>query len=192
MRRFWLALLAAGCSSPFAQRRPVSPDALRGVTLGVPTPADARPTPGIGCGQLAQDLPLRAHKALVAAFSDAGAATTNSDRERWTLHVALREATMGEENTRARRTDRPVQSGGPDAPSIDQPQASIFNGGNDRAVVVLDATLERQGALVWRDTISGRARSAPCIEAVQTVREALLAAVDELRDDVVQVVRRMP
>src|SRR5436853_7877262 len=105
MKRLAVLMLLAACT-PARTRRAADPEALRGVALGLPVPADARPTPGIGCGQLSQDLPLRAHKALVAAFSDAGASVSNSDREPWVLTVALREATMGEENVRARRTDR--------------------------------------------------------------------------------------
>jgi len=182
-----LALLAA-CTPAQVHSRP-DPRALRGVTLGLPVPADARPTPGIGCGQLSQDLPLRAHKALVAAFSDAGASVSNSDREPWVLTVALREATMGEENVRARRTDRPpaspVQPTGPDAPPLDQPQASIVNSGNATAVVVLDATLARGGTVTWTGTVAGHARSAPCVQAIDKVREALLDAIDQLRDRVI-------
>src|SRR5436305_561283 len=97
MRVGAVLLLAAACA-PARPRRSVDSQALHGVTLGLPRPADARDSPGIGCGQLSQDLPLRAQKALVAGFADAGASPTNSDRERWTLTVALREATMGEEN----------------------------------------------------------------------------------------------
>src|ERR1700674_3974737 len=106
MHRLLLPLLLAACT-PAKARRTVTPDLFRGVKLVVPVPADARPTPGIGCGQISQDLQRQAHKALVAAFVDAGADVTNSDRAPWVLNVALREATMGEENTRARRTDRP-------------------------------------------------------------------------------------
>ncbi|TMA89788.1 MAG: hypothetical protein E6J63_10185 [Deltaproteobacteria bacterium] len=182
-----LALLAA-CTPAQVHSRP-DPRSLRGVTLGLPVPADARPTPGIGCGQLSQDLPLRAHKALVAAFSDAGASVSNSDREPWVLTVALREATMGEENVRTRRTDRPpaspVQPTGPDAPPLDQPQASIVNSGNATAVVVLDATLARGGTVTWTGTVAGHARSAPCVQAIDKVREALLDAIDQLRDRVI-------
>jgi hypothetical protein len=174
--------------TPAKTRRSVNPQALRGVKIGLPVPADARPTPGIGCGQISQDLPLRAHKALVVAFSDAGAVATNSDRAPWVLTVTMREATLGEENTRERRTDRaaanPVVPVGPDVPPIDQPQASLFNSGNGTAVVVLDATLARSGTLVWRDTVTGHAHSAPCVQAVDKVREALADAVDELRDRV--------
>lgn len=185
-------VLIAACTSAPARRAP-DPRALRGLTLGLPVPADARPTPGIGCGQISQDLPLRAHKALVAAFSDAGAQASNSDRERWVLTVALREATLGEENTRARRTDRPVaspvQPTGPDAPPIEQPQASMVNSGNGTAVVVLDAGLAREGTVIWTGTVTGHARSAPCVQAIDKVREALLQAVDELRDQLLPILR---
>src|SRR5712671_269390 len=155
MKRLAVLMLLAACTPP-RTRRAADPQALRGVKLGLPVPADARPTPGIGCGQIAQDLPLRAHKALVVAFTDTGAEVSNSDREPWVLNVALREATLGEENTRARRTDRPpaspVQPVGPDAPPLDQPQASIVNSGNGDAVVVLEATLARSGDTVWTGT----------------------------------------
>jgi len=195
MKPLALLLLIAACT-PAKTRRAVDPQALRGVKLGVPAPADARPTPGIGCGQVAQDLPLRAHKALIATFSDAGARTTNSELAPWVLTVALREATVGEENTRERRTDRapanPVVQPTPDAPPLDQPQASLFNSGNGNAVVVLDATLARSGTLVWTGTITGHAQSAPCVQATDKVREALLDATDELRDRVLPLMRRSP
>ncbi len=180
--------------TPAQARRGADPAALHGVTLGLPSPADARPTPGIGCGQVSQDLPLRAHKALVAAFSDAGATATNSDTGRWVLKVALREATMGEENTREHRGDRAPansgiqQSGGPDFPPLDQ-QPSLFNSGNGNAVVVLDASLSREGTTVWTASVTGRARSAPCVQAIDKVREALDDAVDELRDRVLPLLR---
>ena len=175
--------------TPAATRRPVDPSVLRGVTLGVPVPADARDTPGIGCGMLAQDLALRAHKALVASFSDAGATVTNASTGHLVRTVALREATMGPGNERARRTDKPVRQGGPDAPSIDQPQQSWFNSGQGTVVVVLDATLTRDGAVVWRDTITGHAQSAPCLQAVDKVHEALLDAVDDVRAEVLPALR---
>src|SRR5919201_613656 len=192
MRQVVLLFLIAACTSAHA-RRSADPRALRGVKLGVPVPADARPTPGIGCGQISQDLPQRAYKALVASFSDAGAETSNSDRAPWVLTVALREATLGEENTHPRRTDRPVagpvQPVGPDAPPLDQPQASIVNSGNGNAVVVLDATLSRAGHMVWTGTITGHAQSAPCVQAIDKVREALFDAIDELRDRVLPLIR---
>ena len=63
MKPLALLLLVAACT-PAKTRRTPDPQALRGVKLGVPPPADARPTPGIGCGQVSQDLPLRAHKVV--------------------------------------------------------------------------------------------------------------------------------
>jgi len=192
VKRLVFVALLASCT-PAKTRRAVDPQALRGVKLGLPTPADARPTPGIGCGFVQQDLPLQARKALVASFSDAGAEVTNSDRAPWVLTVALREATLGEENTRQRRTDRapasPVVPVGPDAPPIDQPQASWFNSGNGNAVVVLDATLSRSGREAWTGTVTGHAQSAPCVQAMDKVREALFDAADELRDRVRPLLR---
>jgi len=195
MKPLALLLLIAACT-PAKARRTADPQALRGVKLGVPPPADARPTPGIGCGFVSQDLPLRAHKALIATFSDTGAETTNSEHAPWVLSVALREATLGQENIRGRRTDRapanPVVQPLSDAPPLDQPQASLFNSGNGNAVVVLDATLVHSGTLVWTGTVTGHAQSAPCVQATEKVREALLDATDELRDRVLPLMRRSP
>ena len=184
-----LLLLVVACT-PAAARKPVDPQALRGVMLGVPPPADARPSPGIGCGQVSQDLTLRAHKLLIAAFSDAGATASNASTGTWVLNVARREATIGPENERPPRTDKPVQQGDADAPPIDQPQQSWFNSGQGNVAVVLDATLAHDGAVVWRDTVTGHASSATCVQAVDKVREALSDAVDELRSRVIPVLRR--
>lgn len=184
-----ILLLAVACT-PAAERRQVDPRALRGVTLGIPAPADVRDSPGIGCGQLSQDLALRAHKLLVAAFGEAGANATNASSGPWVLTVALREATMGPENARARRTDRPLQQSGPDMPALEQPQQSWFNSGQGNVSVVLDATLSREGAVVWRDLVNGHASSAPCLQAVDKVREALADAVDALRGRVIPLLRR--
>src|SRR5207248_4315543 len=124
----------------------------RGVALGIPAPADARDSPGIGCGQVSQDLPLRAHKLLVAAFSDAGAQVTNDSNGHAVLTVALREAEMGPENVRPRRTDKPVETTQPGAPPTDQPQQPRFTSVLGNALVVLDAPLTRDGARGWPDT----------------------------------------
>jgi hypothetical protein len=190
MKTQLLALLLA--CTPAPARRPVDPQALRGVTLGVPVPADARPSPGIGCGQVSQDLSLRAHKLLIAAFSDAGASASNASTGPWVLTVALREATMGPENERPRRTDKPARQGDADAPPIEQPQQSWFNSGQGNVVVVLDATLARDGAVAWRESVAGHATSAPCVQAIDKVREALGDAVDELRARVTAVMHGQP
>jgi hypothetical protein len=182
-------LLGLICCVPGRTQRPVNPRALEKVTIGLPPPADLRTTPGIGCGQLSQDLAARAHKMLVAEFSDAGATATLSDKAPWTLTVALREAGMGLENAGMRRSDKPVQDMPEDAPSLNEPRASLFNSGNGNAAVVLEGTLARGGSVVWRGTVTGHARSAPCVEAIDKVREAMADAIDELRDHVIRTIR---
>jgi hypothetical protein len=126
---------------------------------------------------------------LVSTFTDAGANVTGASTGHWVLNVALREATMGPENEMARRTDRPVIERDPGGPQLDAPQQSWFNSGMGNVVVVLDATLSRDGALVWRESITGHAQSAPCLQAVDKVREALGDAIDELRDRATRVLR---
>jgi hypothetical protein len=188
MRFVALAALAVACT-PAQARRPADPRALQGVTLALPPAADARATPGIGCGMVSQDLAARVHKLLVVAFSEAGATETLAEHAPWTLNVALREAGMGLENARFRRTDKPLEEIPPDVPSLAEPRASLFNSGNDNAAVVLEATLLREQRVVWRASVTGHARSAPCIEAVDKVREALADAVDEVRDRVIAWIR---
>jgi hypothetical protein len=183
-----LFLLLLACV-PSKAPRTVDPQALAGVTMGVPEPADARDTPGIGCGMIVQDLTTRAHKQIVVAFSNAGATVNNADRGPWVLKLAIREAGMGLENARWRRTDAPVRQGEPDMPPVDSAQASIINGGNDNAEVVIDATLTREGEVVWRDTVSGHAKSAPCVQAYDKVREAMGDAIESIRAEVIEVVR---
>jgi hypothetical protein len=188
VKRLAFALLLAACI-PAQAPRAVDRDALKGITLGVPIPTDARDTPGIGCGVVVMDLSVRAHKQVVNAFSDAGAEVTNSDRAPWVLTLALREAGMGLENAMPRRTDAPVRQGGPDAPPIEAPQASFFNGGNDNAEVVIDASLAKNGEIVWRETMNGHAQSAPCVQAYDKVREAMGAAIEQIRERVIKQIR---
>jgi hypothetical protein len=187
-RALWLLALL-GCV-PGAAQRPINPRALQGMTLGLPPPTDLRQTPGIGCGQISRDLALRAHRALVSSFSEAGATATLEEHAPWTLTVTLREAAMGLENVGLRRSDRPVEDMPEDAPSLNEPRASLFNSGNGNAAVVLDAMLSRGGKVVWRGTVTGHARSAPCVEAIDKVREALADAIAELRDRVIRAMGR--
>ena len=190
MTRLWPLALLLACT-PAAERRAVDSAALQGITLGLPAPADARDTQGIGCGQVVPDLVLRAHKALIASFSDAGATTSNASTGAWVLTVAVRDATMGPENERARPTDRPLTAGvpQPDQPPLQQPQQSWLGSGQGEALAVLDATLARNGDIVWRDTVAGHARSAPCVQAAEKVQEALRDAADALRAKVLPLLR---
>jgi hypothetical protein len=68
---------------------------------------------------------------------------------------------------------------------LSKPGQSLFNSGNDNAQVSLEATLEKNGSLVWTRGFTGYAKGAACTEAVDKVREALQDAVDALRADVV-------
>src|SRR3954468_2478602 len=189
MRLLAPLLLLSACTTQHV-RRPFDSEALRGVTIGIPAPSDVRPTPGVGCGMLAQDLALRTHKMLIGAFSDAGANATNASSGPWVLTIALREATRGRENQMTRRTDKPVIERPPGGPQIDAPQQSWFNSGMGNVIVVLDSTLAHDGAVIWRETITGHAESAPCVQAVDKVHEALGDAVDEVRDRVIRVIKR--
>lgn len=182
-------VVCAACVPPQTPRT-VDSHALSGITLGVPEPADARDTPGIGCGIIVQDLSLRAYRLAVVEFSNAGATVSNDERAPWVLKLAIREATMGAENVRPRRTDPPVRQGQPDLPPIGSPQASLINGGNDNADFTFDATLAHDGQVVWRDTVSGHAKSAPCVQAYDKVREAMREAIDRIREEVVRLARR--
>ena len=190
MRFAALLLVAAAACTPSAARRPVDPQALKGVTLGIPPPADARASPGIGCGQISQDLALRAHKLLIASFSDAGANATNSSTGAWVLTVALRQAVMGPENAAPRPTDRPIgRVHQPDMPPLEQPQASVVNSGNGTVEVVLEGTLARDGRVVFDEMVDGHAQSAPCVQAIDKVREALGDAVDRLRERLTPILK---
>lgn len=189
MKRVLFLLLAAACT-PAQDRRPVDPEALRGFTVGLPMPADARRTHGIGCGEVSDGLALRAHRLMIAEFTDAGANPSLSDHAPWVVLIALREAAMGLSNTEGpRRTDKPIESMPPDAPSIDEPRPSLFNGNSGHAEVVLDATLLHQGAVIWRESVTGRADSAACLEAIDKIHEALRDGIEQIRDRVIPRIR---
>lgn len=188
LRGLWPLALALGCASAAPRRPAVDPEALRGVTLSLPPPSDVRRSLGRGCGQVSSDLPLQTERALVRAFSEAGAQL--SSHAEWTLEVALATATVGAEyqgsgNQSARAPTEPQ----PDAPDLSSSGASLFNGDNGRATVSLEATLLRAGQLVWRGTVSGHAESVPCQQVQAKVREALDDAAQALRAQVIEQVR---
>ena len=185
------AALCCACATAPAARPAVDPAALRGVTLALPPPTDLRRSTGSGCGQVSSDVPLQAERALVRAFSDAGARLAS--QAEWTLSVAVATATVGAEyqgspNQSARPTSEPQ----PDLPDLLGNRGSLFNGDNGRATVSLEGTLTRGGALVWSGNVSGHADSVPCQQVQAKVREALDDAVFELRARVIEQIRRAP
>lgn len=189
MKRLLFLLLAAACTHT-QERRPVDPQALHGYTIGLPMPADARTTHGIGCGEVSEGLTLRTHRLLIAEFTDAGATPSLSDHAPWVVLIALREAAMGLSNAEGpRRTDKPIENMPPDAPSLDEPRPSLFNGNSGHAEVVLDATLLHEGNVIWRESVTGRADSAACLEAIDRIHDALRDGIEQIRDRVIPRIR---
>lgn len=185
---FAIAVFCCACASSSPPAPPVSRTALEGVTLAIPTPEDTRPSTSAGCGQFVPDLPLRVEKALVASLGDAGARFAAGAP--WRLIVAITFAGAGAEYAGSSRTPAAGQSPGlpPDMPPVLSERRGGVNAGWTDTSVALDATLEREGGLVWHGTVTGHARSAPCVDAPGKLDEALRSAVIQLRSE---VVRRM-
>ena len=187
-------LLLVACATPPRAGRRVSPTALQGVRLALPPPVDLRRSPGAGCGQVAPDVPLQAEKALVEAFGKTGADLTVSGAAPWTLTVSIVTATVGAEYVGTPNASaRPPEGRKPDAPELSTSGlSSLFTTDNGHATVTLEATLARGGTVAWRGTANGHADSVPCQDVRLKVREALVDAVEELRDAVIAQVARAP
>ena len=184
-------LFACACAGP-RPAPPVSSTALKGVTVGLPVPQDARPSASAGCGQFAPDMPRRLEKALVVALGEAGA--TVAVRAPWRLTVALTFAGAGAEYEGSQRT--PVPEFGTNRESIPpvlaEPRGGVNAGWTDTSVA-LDASLDRDGNLLWHGTVTGHARSAaPCIDARAKLDEALGNAVSQLRAEVIRRIASAP
>ncbi len=193
-RRFTASILLvlAACAAARPVRE-VSPTALRGVTLGLPPTAGLSASTPDGCGQQVSDLSLQTGKLLVESFSAAGAQPSLSSRAPWTLNVTITDAGMGADYRRSKFT--PTQWQG-EEPGVNQiPPAGTeggLNGAMGRATVALDATLLREGQLIWRGTVSGHADSVPCGAVRQKLHEALVDAVSALREQVIRQVHLAP
>jgi hypothetical protein len=192
-----LACACAGARSPVSP--PVSATALKGVTVGLPVPQDARPSANAGCGQFAPDMPRRLEKALIAALGEAGA--TIALRAPWRLTVALTYAGAGAEYQGSLNIPVPEygtsadqgsnrESGFP--PVLAEPRGGVNAGWTDTSVA-LDATLDREGKLLWHGTVTGHAKAAaPCIEPRAKLDEALGNAVSQLRAEVIRRIASAP
>jgi hypothetical protein len=193
MRRLLGLLCASACASRAPAPRPVSPDALRGVTIGLPAIEDARTSDNAGCGQFAPDLPRRVEKALYVALSDAGADVTR--RSSWMLSVRLLHGGAGAEYEGSSRSQLPIYSQperSSDFPPILAERRGGINAGWDDTSVSLDAELRREGRLVWHGTASGSVRTAPCVQPRESLGQALANAVDDLRNRVIREIDRAP
>ncbi|MFL5313361.1 MAG: hypothetical protein ACJ79H_23245 [Myxococcales bacterium] len=180
MRALVLALLCAGCVST-PQPTPVSPTALKGVTLSLPTPQDARRSDSIGCGQFAPQLPQALARAVVASLGEAGLAF--AQRAPWVLTLSVTFAGTGDEYVGAQRG--PPQFGSAPAGLAFEDRGGT-NAGWDDTSLALDATLEREGKLVWHGTVTGHARSVPCVAHREKLDEATQDAVGRLRAELIR------
>ena len=179
-----LALICVACAST---PRPagVSPTALDGVSLALPTPEDARPSPSAGCGQFTPELPERIEKALITSLGDAGAQF--AVRAPWKLAVVLTFAGTGAEYAGPSKTPAGVTPGlPPDAPPVFAEQRGGVNAGWTDTSVALDATLRHEGSVVWQGTVTGRVRSAPCVDPRGHLDEAMRSAVSQLRAELIR------
>ena len=70
-------------------------------------------------------------------------------------------------------------------PVLSEPRGGVNAGWTDTSVA-LDATLQHEGSLVWHGTVTGHARSAPCVDAPGKLDEATQSAVIQLRSEVVR------
>jgi hypothetical protein len=191
MRRSIVLLCACACASSAPAHRPVSPNALRGVTLALPAVEDARRSQSAGCGQFAADLPERVEKALYVDLADAGARIER--RAPWRLSVRLLFGGAGAEYVGASRSPPGPEEATKEGfgPALGEARGGVNAGWTD-TTVSLDAELSREGRVVWHGTASGTARSAPCVQPREMLAEALAKAVDDLRDRVIREIDRAP
>jgi hypothetical protein len=68
-------------------------------------------------------------------------------------------------------------------------QRGGVNAGWTDTRVALDATLRRQGAVVWEGTVTGRVRSAPCVDPRGHLDEAMRSAVSQLRTELIRRIK---
>jgi hypothetical protein len=187
MRALALCVLLAACASA-PQPAKVSPTALRGVTLSLPTPQDARRSDSIGCGQFAPQLPQTVSRAVVASLAEAG--LTFAQQAPWVLALSVTFAGTGDEYVGVQRG--PPQFGNTPAGLAFEERSGGVNAGWDDTSLALDATLEREGKLVWHGTVTGHAKSAPCVAHREKLEEATQDAVGRLRVELIRSIASPP
>ena len=123
---------------------------------------------------------------MVASLGEAG--LSFAQQAPWVLTLSVTFAGTGDEYVGTQRA--PPRFGGAGAGLGFQERSGGVNAGWDDTSLALDATLEREGRLVWQGTVTGHAQSAPCVQTMEKVREALVDAADELRDRVSAAIGR--
>jgi hypothetical protein len=187
--RAWLVgSLCVGCAAGRPQPQAISHTALKGVTLSVPTPQDARRSDSIGCGQFAPQLPQAVARAVIASLGETGASF--AQQAPWVLTLSVTFAGTGDEYVGAPRG--PPQFGSTPAGLGFEERSGGVNAGWDDTSLALDATLERNGRLVWHGTVTGHARSVPCVAHREKLDEATQDAVGRLRGEVLRRIASAP
>jgi len=183
--------LCVGCAAARPQPQPVSRTALKGVTLAVPTPQDARKSDSIGCGQFAPQLPQAVARAVVASLGETGASF--AQQAPWVLTLSVTFAGTGDEYVGAPRTAPQFgQFAGAPAGLAFEDRGGGVNAGWDDTSLALDATLQRGGKLVWHGTVTGHARSVPCVAHREKLDEATQDAVGRLRGELIRRIASAP
>jgi hypothetical protein len=181
MRSLLLGLVVAACASA-PRPMPVSPTALRGVTLSVSAPQDGRRSDSIGCGQFARELPQAVGRAVVASLGEAGASF--AQQAPWVLSLSIIFAGTGDEYVGA-QPGPPNFRPAPAGLAFEERSGGSVNAGWDDTSLSLDATLQRNGKLVWHGTVTGHARSVPCVAHREKLDEATQDATGRLREELI-------
>jgi len=187
--RAWLAsLLCLACSTAPPKPAPVSPTALKGVTLSVSSLQDARKSDNIGCGQFAPELPQTVEKAVIASLGETG--VTFDQKAPWVLSLSVTFAGTGDEYVGAQVM--PPNFRIAPAGMAFQDRNGGTNAGWDDNSLALDATLQREGKLVWHGTVTGHAKSVPCVDHQEKLGQATQDAIGKLRAEVIRQIASAP
>src|SRR5215467_4497318 len=188
MRAWFAGLLCLACSTAPPKPAPVSPTALKGVTLSVAAPQDARKSDNIGCGQFAPELPQTVEKAVIASLGEAGVAF--DQKAPWVLSLLVIFAGTGDEYVGA-QVMPPNFRIVPAGPAF-QDRNGGTNAGWDDTSVALDGTLQREGKLIWHGIITGHAKSVPCVDHREKLDQAAQDAIGKLRVEVIRQIASAP
>jgi hypothetical protein len=188
MRAWSIGLLCAACAGAKPQPAPVSPTALRGVALSVPPLQDARRSVSIGCGQFAPELPQTVGRAVVASLGATG--VSFAQQAPWVLSLSIIFAGTGDEYVGPQRG--PPNFRVPPAGYGFEERSGGTNAGWDDTSLSFDATLEREGKLVWHGTVTGHAKSVPCVSHREKLDEATQDAIGRLRTELIRQIASAP
>jgi hypothetical protein len=130
-------------------------------------------------------------RAVVTSLGETGASF--AQQARWVLTLSVTFAGTGDEYAGpARDAPRFGQfAGAPAGLAFEERSGGVNAGWNDTSLA-LDATLERDGRLLWHGTVTGHARSVPCVAHREKLDEATQDAVGRLRGEIIQRIASAP